>query len=400
MRRNIGPVIGMSAPKFKRTIKHAVDLVRMATITSDDLLTMHPDNYQEIRRSSTCARKDRQDRFVCGACGEPVYAPKEPRTKLPFWKHHPGAPHSCPWWSGEGSSVEAVSAQQFKGLQESPLHAQIKNTLGVLLELDTRVAQDSVVVDKYLVSEIGKRRPDVRAIYQGKRLAIEVQLASTQIPIIVGREDFYEAEGYRLLWITWRFEPVARSDLKSSFNDIFYSHNKNLFSIDDETISLSQERNEVVVRAFWEEGEGWASRLFALSELSWSRSGRAYAVSPGLPWHEDYKARWRAATGTEGTPWAQRGDLLAELASRVALDDPTGKSLEDARFDELINCMLSLVDGTPIGSRQSNLYEVLNTFLQPERRHRYARLIKRFVALTGQSDLMQNPAFSGNLRLP
>lgn len=379
----------MNPSGVRRTIKHAVDLDRMTTITSDDLLTMHPDAYQEIRRSGARARKKGLARFVCGACGEPVYAPLEPHTRLPYWQHHLGARPTCPWWSGAGSNVETVSARQFDGAQESPLHARIKTTLGALLALDPHVARGSVVIDEYLVTERGRRRPDVRAIYQGQPLAVEVQLASTQIPIIVGREDFYETEAYRLLWVTWRFEPVAPSELQASFNDIFYSHDKTIFSVDEDTIGLSRDRREVMVRAFWQQGDGWTSSLYALSQLSWLPSGRAFAPPPPLPWHEDFKARWRAATGADGTRWSQRLDLLAELASHVDLEDKTGRALEDVHFDELINCMLSLVHGSPVGSRRRHLAEMLGTFLQPQRHHRYARLIRRFVTLTGRGDLMR-----------
>src|SRR6185312_1768595 len=101
---------------------------------------------------------------------------------------HRGGPPACPWWTGKSSNVDAVSAQQFYGAQESPLHAKIKNIIGELLIADDRTATGSVVVDEYLIQENGRRRPDVRAIYDGVPLVFEVQLATTQIPIIIQRE--------------------------------------------------------------------------------------------------------------------------------------------------------------------------------------------------------------------
>lgn len=70
--------------------------------------------------------------------------------------------------------------------------------------------------------------PDVRPIYDRMPLVVEVQLATTQIPIIVQREDFYESASIRLIWLTWNFEPPTSGRLLSSFEDIFYSHDKNL----------------------------------------------------------------------------------------------------------------------------------------------------------------------------
>jgi len=351
---------------------------------------MHKDDYQVIRRLATRARLERNPRYVCDLCGHPVYAPREPRSGLPYWKHHPGAPENCPWWTGTPSGVDAISSRQFDGVQESPLHAKIKNIVGELLIADFRTEPGSVIVDEYVVTESGRRRPDVRAVYDGAPLVVEVQLATTQIPIIVQREDFYTSEAFRLLWLTWNFQPPqADGRLLSSFEDIFYSHNKNLFSMDDETIGISRRENEVFLRAFWTRDHLWMSKIVRLSELSWLPSGRAFAVAPDPPWHDDFITRWRAATSEYGTPWPARGTLLAELATKLALPEIDNHGLEEADIDSLINCLLSLLDDRPVGSRQKNLAEVLNTFLNVERRHRFARLLRRFAGLTNRADILE-----------
>ncbi|WP_331852384.1 DUF6035 family protein [Sphingopyxis sp. EG6] len=381
---------GMVERQFKRTLKRAVDLETMRTISSDALMGMSKDDYQIIRRLATRARLDRRPRYVCGLCGHAVYAPREGRTGQPYWKHHPGAPEDCQWWTGTPSGVDAVSGRQFHGAQESPLHAKIKNIVGELLTADRRTKPESVVVDAYLITEGGRRRPDVRAVYNEVSLAVEVQLATTQIPIIIQREDFYDSEAYRLLWLTWNFEPPAATGrLLSSFEDIFYSHNKNLFSIDDETIQLSRQRNEVILRAFWVREDVWHSKVVNLHELNWLSSGRAFAVAPEPLWHDDFLARWRAATGDHGTRWPERGVLLTELVSKLSLAGSDNRALEEADIDALINCLLSLLDGHPVGSRQRKLVEVLNTFLNVERRHRLARLIRRFAELTGRKEELE-----------
>jgi hypothetical protein len=181
------------------------------------------------------------------------------------------------------------------------------------------------------------------------------------------------------LWVTWNFEPPAAGErMRSSFEDIFFSHNKNLFSIDDETIDLSRQESTFVVRAFWQRDGVWATKLVRLQEMQWLPSGRAFAIAPEPPWHEAFLGRWRAATGDHGTQWPERDGLLEELAARLAIPDIGRRELENGDIDDLINCLLSLVDGRPVGSRKKNLTELLNTFLGVERRHRFARLIRRF----------------------
>lgn len=228
--------------RLQRTLKRAVRLRDMTVISSDDLLRIDADGYQEIRRAATRARNEGQPAFVCDHCGFAVYAPREPKTRLPFWRHHKGAPRSCPWWTGEPGSTDEVSASQFQGAQESPLHLRVKHLVAELLAADPRTEPGSVVVDEYVVCGESRRRPDVRAVYDGKPIAIEIQLATTQIPIIVAREDFYQREGRHLIWLTWNFVPVERAHLLTAFEDIFYSHNKNLFSLDDVVVSESEPR--------------------------------------------------------------------------------------------------------------------------------------------------------------
>lgn len=378
---------GQRAPS--RTIRQVTDLVTMRTITSDDLLRADPDEYQEIRRGATKARLNKQARFVCEKCGYAVYAPRETRTRLPYWQHFKGAPTNCPWWRGDSSSIDLVNGKQFQGRQESELHFRLKHLVAELLMADSRTEPGSVLVDEYLVGPDGRRRPDVRATYDGRDIALEIQLATTQLPIIVKREDFYEHTGRSLLWLTWQFEPVPRSRMLTAFEDIFYSHNKNLFSLDDEVVARSKTERQFSVRAFWEAKEGWKDKIFGLPELTWPASGLPFAVAPAPPWHLDFRSRWLAATTPDGTDSAACTSLLGELAQHIGAPGLTASWLEDAELDVLLNCLLSFEQNHPIGSRQSKLIEVINTFLNAPRRHRHARLIRSFLIRTDHADLLE-----------
>lgn len=196
-----------------RTLKRAVRLSDMSVVTSDQLLGLDPDAYHEIRRQVTRARIDGSAAFVCEHCGFAVYAPREPKSRLPFWRHHKGAPHNCPWWTGNPRTTDEVSGLQFDGIQESFLHKQLKQTVAELLRIDPLTEPNSVIVDEYLAHEGNRRRPDIRAQYDGRPIAIEIQLATTQIPIIVAREDFYRREGRHLIWLTWNFFQNERDRL-------------------------------------------------------------------------------------------------------------------------------------------------------------------------------------------
>lgn len=106
------------------------------------------------------------------------------------------------------------------------------------------------------------------------------------------------------------------------------------------------------------------------------------------PWHRDFLARWLAATTPRGTPWPARNALLAELAEKFADNSIDASTLEETDIGALISAILSFVEGKPVGSAQKNLTEVINTFLASERRFRFARIMRKVIAVTGLPEIL------------
>lgn len=381
--------------KPQRTLERVTDLSTGATLSSDVLLAIDPDRYQRIRRNAAAARREGAAAYVCEMCGHAVYAPKEARTRLPYWRHHKGAPTDCPWWTGDPATVDQRSAAQFQGAQESPLHSWLKHQVGEVLALDPATEAGSIHIDEYLKGETGSRRPDVRAVSGERNLAFEIQLSSTQLPIIDSREHFYGREGYHLIWLTWKFQAVPRRLMLTAFLDIFYSHNKNIFSLDEEVLAQAREEGRFLVRCHWEEGRDWRSAILPLTELQWPTSGLPYGAAP---WHIDFLLRWRGAVEDGHLPWQARQDLLAELIERLGLEGITARDLDALQVPVLISLILSLELGEPVASKQSNLVEMLNTFFNNSAdRHRFAGLIRRVAGATNQLAALQKPSVTRKL---
>ena len=180
----------MESSMPQRTLKEAIDLDIMSKITSDDLLAGGMDYYQKIRHNATGRHLENNYQYACAKCGHGVYVTL--RNKKPLWQHFRGAPQDCPWWTGDPDTVTQVSANQFQGQQESPLHSKLKFLIKELLQNDSRI--EKITIEKTIIGKNGRRKPDVQASYQGKDLSFEVQLATTQIPIILSREKFYQNE--------------------------------------------------------------------------------------------------------------------------------------------------------------------------------------------------------------
>ena len=72
-----------------------------------------------------------------------------------------------------------------------------------ILKLDAEAAKAGVTLERYTKGADGQYAfPDVfAASWQGGLAAYEIQLATTQLPTIIRREDFYEENAIRLCWI-------------------------------------------------------------------------------------------------------------------------------------------------------------------------------------------------------
>ncbi len=375
--------IQLSQSRYTRTLKTVIDVDTMKTISAENLMAASPTEYNFIRRAATRSWQRGDPRFVCVRCGHPVYAPL--LFKRPYWKHFAGAPSNCRWWTGRTQSPEAVSARQFLGNQESALHLRIKNIIAELLGLDPET--DDIVVDRFIVADGGRRRPDVRARYGGKGVAFEIQLATTQLPIILAREEFYERHGVHLIWVTWNFEPGNFEDIPQSIKDIYTGHNENIFSLDIETINQSRREATLVIRAHHLGSQGWISRLVTLDQLTWPIEALPYAIAPVEDWSEKFKKKWISNHAAGRMTWQTECEFLATLINCLQLPC-TPSDLQSCDLTSLINCLLSLETGHPIGSAQSNILEVLNTFLYAKRRHQYAKILQFAAQRTGHSNLL------------
>ncbi|MCB1838731.1 MAG: hypothetical protein KDI61_00515 [Alphaproteobacteria bacterium] len=367
----------------QRTLREAIDHDTMHKITSDDLLAGGMDYYQEIRHNATDRHLDHDYRYSCAKCGYWVYVTL--RNKKPLWQHYKGAQQDCPWWTGDPDTVAQVSAKQFQGRQESPLHHRLKYLIEELLKLDSHT--QSVKVEKTITNEHGARRlPDVQATYDDKDIAFEIQLATTQIPIILSREKFYRRQNRHLIWLTWQFEEKPLGEIPQSLIDVYYRHNKNIFSLDEETIARSKKLKTLVMKVHACGYNGWEQRLASLEDLIWSDKKLPYVLSLPQTYGADFRRRWLEKVTPEGMKWPDQERLIGELANKcgVIVDIEMIENLT-----RLFNCMLSLKCGEPIGTLETNLFSYSNTFLSAKARHKYADLFYEIAKKFGRNNVLE-----------
>lgn len=366
-----------------RTLREAIDHDTMQKITSDDLLDGGMDYYQKIRHNATDRHLEHDYRYSCAKCGHWVYVTL--RNKKPLWQHYKGAPQDCPWWTGDPDTVAQVSAKQFQGQQESPLHHRLKYLIEELLKPDSNAK--NVMVEKTIANEQGERRkPDAQATYKDKDVAFEIQLATTQIPIILSREKFYRKQSRHLIWLTWQFEEKPLEEIPQSLIDVYYRHNKNIFSLDDEAIALSKEQKTLIMKVHAYGYNGWKQSLVSLEDLIWSDKRLPYVLSLPQTYSADFRQRWLEKVTSEGMKWSDQERLIGELAVKCSVFADS-EMIEN--LTRLFNCMLSLECGKPIGTREANLFSYSNTFLSAKARHKYAVLFEQTAKKFGCNDILK-----------
>ena len=376
----------MSRERIRR-IESAVDLYDLHEIRADDLLDF--DTGRQVRKLAD-KRKRSERAIVCSECEQPVVVPMHWRTQEYFFQHF-GRNVECPWTSERPStSVDEASARIFKGQQEGPLHRRIKEELGALLGSFPGVS-DCVVDQTYRNAHGDRRRPDVRFRVLGKTFVLEVQLATTQRPIITDRNEFYRAEDFWIIWIAWRPDRIALSAHKASVIDIITDHNDNLFSVDDETLEMSRKAGELKLRVHWWDELGCRDKIVALRELIYPSDGLAFAVAKQLKWSEQFKHDWVNSYSGRKIHYLKLNSLWTSMVTKLELHSSFPDDFPDWDGVALVNVLLSLERSRVVGSDQKNLAEVLNTHFSTESRKPTARIVEHAAKMAGQPQLLERP---------
>lgn len=330
-------------------------------------------------------------RFICSTCNIPVYLVAH--TVKTFYFRHTIEDGSCPAQTRSPFSREQINAMKYLGARESDAHKRMKGLLARSLNADAAVAD--VRVEETWRSESNPsayKRPDVQARLGDIRLALEVQLSTTFLDVVVGRREFYRDDKAMLLWVMRRFNPDYR---RLTEDDILFNNNANILVVDDETTKLSEANGAAQVRCFyWEpylDGESlehrWSERICRLDELTLDVAGqRAYFFD--VAGHRLALRRQQAELHAERqrvtedsirqrfyafcddwNEYEEPEDVemaweeLIEALSKLGVAMPSHPNA-DAKFRSLILALTSVKLGRPVGFQFKKLVEVLHTIAE------------------------------------
>lgn len=248
-------------------------------ITARQVLSYSEEILFKLRRD---LRDKKRGALLCAECYQPLVLAGSINQVLHF-KHYPGS-DDCPMKSTCQLTSEEILAIKFNGQKESQEHKFYKNFIAGKLRSDT--AFTDVHVEKTFreesVTGVAKkwRRPDVSAVQSpdGLRVAVELQVSTTYIDVIIEREEFYRKNNAAIIWIFLEFDNSRFTE-----KDIFYSSNLNAFVLDAEAEAKSRAEDKLYLKCVFKEyflhEEGYevslhdtlTEKLVAITDLHWNQ---------------------------------------------------------------------------------------------------------------------------------
>lgn len=190
-----------------------------------------------------------RERFVCPDCEQAMVlrsVPTKDQTEDRFYFRHRIDNGEC---SGRrGLSPAAICARKYAHAKEGAQHRLFKNLIVESMEADPAFRSIRSEGRWVGIDGVRWRRPDVQCVWDGGRIAVEVQLSTTFLHVIAERMTFYRRNNGKLLWVFRDLDPGA---FKLAEDDVFYSNNRNAFKVSPETADLSRERGRFALECAW-----------------------------------------------------------------------------------------------------------------------------------------------------
>ena len=242
----------------------------------------------QFRREVRICYQNRAPRFLCANCKKPVYVSlsgaihtEQRDGRDAFFAHHAGTAEDCEWGTG-GEDPREINRLKYGGATESVQHQRLKSMLATMLEADQ--AFNDIQIEHVISRPPHWRKPDVTATFLSKLIAFDLQLATTQLPDIVARENFYEQHNIRYVWVTNSDD--AQNLARQAFQDIYWSNNAQIFGLDEHANSASVESGELHLWALSVRPRFDASGLRAVWERQLvRRSDIDWHTQSGRPWY-------------------------------------------------------------------------------------------------------------------
>lgn len=379
------------------------------------LASLSEAGYAELRATTTGVSLE-ESPVVCAECDWPVYAPDDRNRRRLHFQHRKGFPETCVYSGAEGKDPRQVDAEKFNGLQEGERHKQLKEWLREVLAFSDTAT--GLTKERHVrLPDRTFARPDVYAEnWEGAPIAFDIQLATTQMPAIIRREQFYERGCIRFVWITDRDQHQL---MRRAFRDIYMRNGGQILGIDEEVLRTARDRKAPVFRihrlvpGLASEGfrPAFKDRIYAVDEIDWGSPGQRPRSKTGS---YDELVEWRCQNDpfvvqTQQDFFAALTNLDENEAGRTwdRMQAKTGGMTwrqlpcEPLSAAQALGVLATLSTGklcTPFRLPMENEPALVNSkLLEPEGRRPFAELFEQVARATGRQALLEKPTVKEKL---
>lgn len=270
-----------------RTIEEVIDVDSGEFILADEFFSQDDSSIINARNVLQLSIKSDMPKYKCpycdqkvNICGRRVFS----KSKTVYFFSHFKDSDNCPIKTGTGLTIKEILAKKYKGYEESKLHYDLKHFIAESLQdykSKEKGFHNTVVEKTFQNKNVSDewRRPDVTSQFNEKGLVFELQLSTTFLSVVLDREVFYKLHNTYIIWVFVFFD-LRENWQKLMEKDIYYSHKRNVFVLDEDAKQLSLDRRELILKCYWQTpliNENkveikWHMKLVSMNELTFSES--------------------------------------------------------------------------------------------------------------------------------
>ena len=361
---------------MERKIKDLLDLDTGKYLDADNWLnSLDEASVHELRRRLKRNWKNGTANLVCATCQAPVYLAGNRRLQH-FFKHFKEL-GDCPIKTKGRYSQREIDRMKYNGAKESVPHIEIKNHLAEFLT-KTRGCQNiqKEAVVKSTDTEGWWKKPDVSLEYNGRTTAVEIQLSTTFLDVIVERDLFYEKNKYSILWV---FDQKSIEQFRFTEKDIYYDNSRNAFSVTQDSINMSQKMDELFLQCHFQVPEvkggqitdKWREKLIPFTHLQLNpKTFKLYYYNYEAAFKQAEETLLADAISAFGQYWLGRADL--DFRAESDQDEKqlhifkaylNGAERFDKKLANVLSALYSIRHGRIIGSNLANFVSLSNFML-------------------------------------
>ena len=346
-----------------------------------DLLRLGEASIFQLRRLVEERVQEERPIYVCDECGQPVVirSHRVHNTTHTFYFKHLHKSGDCPIKTDSTFTRDEIRCMKYNGAKESPAHYNLKTYIADQLRKDDRFS--GVAVEKVIKGSgwsKNRKKPDISALYEGRRVVFEIQLSTTFLDVIVSREVFYENEAIAIFWIFLDLDPVK---CNATEKDVYFSNKSNALSISKQSKLKTSQLEELVfighyIQPYYNEQsrkieERWQKKDITFSDIKFDpETHKPYFVDYDTLYQEAIVdedqakiagpiSRFEALALDNNPHHLKRRSCAAELTEAGLYND------EDIApgFLKLVKALLSVRDGKVHFANQDNKWAWVTNYV-------------------------------------